>query len=322
MRTNLSLTIQLNTPCHEDWEKMDELEKGRFCKACNKDVIDFTGYSDKALQNFFLKHPILVCGRFTKEQTGKALYFNEAGRKKTDLVAALAVSVLTFSTISANASPAPLFNTPLVNAVSHHEHVMGAQNDSTIISGSITDVMGAPLQHATVFFEGKKYMTDEEGRFRVVLSFSEAVKGVFIFSYGGFVNEVRNYNPVMGSTNFSIRLRKEADPSSFVKGMPSILLNFPDLIVPQLFKKNKLSDDGIMVLAELANTLRYFPAVAVNINTQYYQSKKEALEKAKKLKHYLVEKEGVSEDRLLIKEPKRVNTQKEADIISFTANNE
>lgn len=322
MRRNLSVTIQLNTPCHEDWEKMDELEKGRFCKACNKEVIDFTGYSDKALRNFFLKHPILVCGRFTKEQTGTALYFNEPGRKKSDLLAVLAASALTFSAIPANAAPVTLFNTPLVNNVLHHEQVAGLQNDSTIISGSITDATGTPLQNATVFFEGKKYMTDEEGQFRVVLSSSEAVKGLFIFSYVGFVNEVRNYNPVMGSANFSIRLRKEAQPSSFVQGMPSIIFTFPDLIIPRLFKKNKLSDDGIMVLAELANTLRIHPATAVNVNTQYYQSKKEALDKAKKLKHYLVEKEGISEDRLLIKEPKKVNTPKEADIISFTANNE
>ncbi len=322
MRRNLSVTIQLNTPCHEDWEKMDELEKGRFCKVCNKEVIDFTGYSDKALQNFFLKHPILVCGRFTKEQTGSALYFNEPVRKKTDLVAALAASVLTFSTISANAAPVPLFNTPLVNAVLHNEHAVRSQNDSTIISGSITDATGTPLQNATIAFGDKRYMTDEVGNFRIVLSSSEAVKGIFIFSYGELVNEVRNYNPVMGSTNFSIRLRKEAQPSSFVKGMPSIIFTFPDLVIPQLFKKGKLSDDGIMVLAELANTLRNFPTLAVNINTQYQQSKKEALEKARRLKQHLVEKQGISEDRLLIKEPKKVNTKKEVDMISFTANNE
>lgn len=322
MRRNLSVTIQLNTPCHEDWEKMDELEKGRFCKACNKEVIDFTGYSDKALRNFFLKHPILVCGRFTKEQTGTALYFNEPGRKKPDLVAALAASVLTFYTISANAAPAPLFNTPLVNAVSHHEHGALSQNDSTIINGSITDVMGTPLQQATISFGGKKYTTDEEGKFHIVLSSSEAVKGVFIFSYGGFVNEVRNYNPVMESTNFSIRLRKEAQPISIIIGIPSITFHFPELTTSRLFKKDRISDDAIIVLAELANTLRNHPATVININTQYLQSKKEALEKAKKLKQYLVEKEGISEERLLIKEPKKVSTKKEADMISFTANNE
>lgn len=320
MRTNLSLTIQLNTPCHEDWEKMDELERGRFCKACNKEVIDFTGYSDKALQNFFLKHPILVCGRFTQEQTGRALYFNEAVRKKTDLVAILAASALTFSTISANAAPMPLFNTPLVNAVSHHEHVAGSQNDSTIISGSITDILGTPLQQATISFGGKKYTTDEEGKFHIVLFLSEAVKGVFIFSYVGFVNEVRSYDPVMGSTNFSIRLRKEAQPISIIIGIPRITFHFPKLTTSQLFKKDRISDDAIIVLAELANTLRNHPATVININTQYLQSKKEALEKAKKLKQYLVEKEGISEKRLLIKAPKKVNTKKEADMISFAQN--
>lgn len=322
MGAKMSLTIQLDTPCQEDWEKMDALEKGRVCKACNKEVIDFTGYSDKELQHFFLQNSILICGRFTREQTGTALYFNGPGRKKQELLPAIAASVLAFSTISANAAPAPLFNTPVVNTVVHNLYAAEPSQDSTIISGSITDATGFPLQNATVFFQDKKYTTDEGGNFRVVLSSSEAVKGVFIFSYGDLVNEVRNYNPVMGSTTFSIRLRKKAQPLAITMGVPRITFEFPELTTSQLFKKDKISDDAIIVLAELANTLRNHPATAVNINTQYHQSKKEALGKAKKIKEYLVNKQGISDDRLLITEPLKVNTRQGADVISFTTNNE
>lgn len=317
MRTNMSLTIQLKTPCHEGWEKMDEQGKARFCKVCSKEVIDFTGYSDNELQHFFLQNPILVCGRFTKAQTETALHFNVAGKKKPDLIAAIAASLLTCSTISVNAAPVPLFNTPVVNAALHHQYAAKPQHDSTIISGSITDVMGTPLQQATISFGGKEYTTDEEGKFHIVLSSSEAVKGVFIFSHGDLVSEVRNYNPVMGSTTFSIRLRKEAR-ELITMGLPIITFDFPALTISQLFKKDKINESAVLVLTNLANALRNKPNVPVSINTYYFQSKKDALHKAKKLREYLIDKQGIGEERLFIAEPQKVHTLQDANSISFT----
>jgi hypothetical protein len=63
---NFSLTIP--EPCHENWDKMNPVEKGRFCNACQKTVIDFSSMSDRQLAEFFKKPPEAVCGKFDQFQ--------------------------------------------------------------------------------------------------------------------------------------------------------------------------------------------------------------------------------------------------------------
>lgn len=72
MRKYIQLSIP--EPCHEDWDKMTTVDKGKFCGACQKKVIDFTMMSDDQLMAFFRK-PVQsltkegsTCGRFTGEQ--------------------------------------------------------------------------------------------------------------------------------------------------------------------------------------------------------------------------------------------------------------
>ena len=40
------IQIKLTTPCHENWSNMRPAEKGRYCAACQKTVVDFTQMND------------------------------------------------------------------------------------------------------------------------------------------------------------------------------------------------------------------------------------------------------------------------------------
>ena len=66
----MSKHLQLQVPdsCHENWDKMTRMEKGRFCGSCQKKVIDFTNMSDRELVAFFKKPLESVCGRFRQDQ--------------------------------------------------------------------------------------------------------------------------------------------------------------------------------------------------------------------------------------------------------------
>ena len=69
-----SLQIQLPKPCHEDWDKMNPVEQGRFCNSCQKAVVDFTGMSDAQLVAFFKKPSTgSICGRFDNDQLARDL---------------------------------------------------------------------------------------------------------------------------------------------------------------------------------------------------------------------------------------------------------
>jgi hypothetical protein len=66
------LQLQIPTPCHEDWDNMSPVEKGRFCSSCQKQVVDFSRMSDREVAIFFKKPSTgSVCGRFMEDQLNR-----------------------------------------------------------------------------------------------------------------------------------------------------------------------------------------------------------------------------------------------------------
>lgn len=72
MSKKIQLTIP--EPCHENWDAMTTVEKGKFCGSCQKEVIDFSVMSDRQLAEFFKKPSTgSVCGRFMTDQLDRNL---------------------------------------------------------------------------------------------------------------------------------------------------------------------------------------------------------------------------------------------------------
>ena len=66
------LQLQIPTPCHENWDHMSPVEKGRFCSSCQKQVVDFSRMSDREIAMFFKKPSTgSVCGRFMEDQLNR-----------------------------------------------------------------------------------------------------------------------------------------------------------------------------------------------------------------------------------------------------------
>lgn len=64
------MKIEINKPCHENWDAMTPNERGAFCAVCSKNVIDFSKQSLDEIKNFFSSFPKSnkVCGRFKESQ--------------------------------------------------------------------------------------------------------------------------------------------------------------------------------------------------------------------------------------------------------------
>ena len=61
--------ISIPEPCHEDWNKMTPIEKGRFCSSCSKTVVDFTQKSATEIQQYLTENKgEIVCGHFYRKQ--------------------------------------------------------------------------------------------------------------------------------------------------------------------------------------------------------------------------------------------------------------
>ncbi len=74
--------IQVTSPCNEDWNKMADSEKGRFCDACAIQVIDFTLLTDHQVLSYLASAKGKVCGRFSTEQLDRGLNDTSVKKKK------------------------------------------------------------------------------------------------------------------------------------------------------------------------------------------------------------------------------------------------
>ena len=68
MSKNRTIQINIHEPCSQNLDEMAVTPNGRFCSHCEKNVIDFSTWSDTALYNFFAKNTAHVCGRLSPAQ--------------------------------------------------------------------------------------------------------------------------------------------------------------------------------------------------------------------------------------------------------------
>lgn len=66
MKKQFTLTVL--TPCHENWNTFTPTQKGKFCGACQKEVIDFTSWTDDEIKHYFKNTTQSTCGRFKQPQ--------------------------------------------------------------------------------------------------------------------------------------------------------------------------------------------------------------------------------------------------------------
>lgn len=61
--------ISIPKPCHEDWNKMDPNNEGKFCNSCSKTVVDFTKMDKEEIHTYFKqKSGENTCGHFYASQ--------------------------------------------------------------------------------------------------------------------------------------------------------------------------------------------------------------------------------------------------------------
>jgi hypothetical protein len=68
-----SLVLHITEPCNESWENMPSTATGKFCQRCERELIDFSGYSDTRLTEFLQQNNGKMCGRFSAGQLNRNL---------------------------------------------------------------------------------------------------------------------------------------------------------------------------------------------------------------------------------------------------------
>lgn len=143
------LQISIPEPCHEDWNQMTPMERGRFCDACQKNVWDFTKASDRELYRFFENKPQGVCGRFSTHQLNRDIVpMVDKPHKRAPWYFA---GVLSLGSLWANAQDIPeTEEKPNHSVVVKTGDCDSLQESINGIHFTVTDNLGDPLAHALI----------------------------------------------------------------------------------------------------------------------------------------------------------------------------
>lgn len=119
------LQIHIPKPCHEDWNKMAPVDKGKFCGSCNKQVVDFSLMSDQQVLNYFSTATGKTCGRFAEDQLQRELIPTKIEKKKTWWFAALMPLLLFFDKATAQKKNITTLGTPAIIKKDPIQQIMG-----------------------------------------------------------------------------------------------------------------------------------------------------------------------------------------------------
>lgn len=160
-----TLIIEIPEPCNEKWSEMEPTAKGRACARCERELIDFTAFSDRQLVDYLSKHNGKLCGHFSPRQLNKNLLPVAASYSGLSLPAlALLAATLTANPVQAHVTTAP------TETVSQKSPVK-APPEERIVDGMVIDAeTGEPVIGAHVFLQlnGANVMalvTDIDGYF-------------------------------------------------------------------------------------------------------------------------------------------------------------
>ncbi|MGG9963542.1 hypothetical protein [Ferruginibacter sp. SUN106] len=302
MKENTPLHITVPKPCSQNWDAMPGEGEGRHCMQCHTTIYDFSQMSDTELFNFFKQRPDTHCGRFHNTQLQRDILPIASKRNvipyKFTKIAAAIFAVLSFRSLSLQANKKT--TTTILDADYAAKKI--PTSGKVIISGTIKDSEGHPLENATVIFDvAQVAVTDKEGKFSFELPEAAATSHTLYFNYGDLITAVRNYHPAMLSTTYDVVLNKKGEgfhtmgiampPSDQLGALPSLL-----------FKTNayKLNADNKAILAAVAAKMKAVPDALITVNAyagscgrQYIYSYR-----VYNIKKYLIEKQGISEDRI------------------------
>ncbi|WP_276372676.1 carboxypeptidase-like regulatory domain-containing protein [Chryseolinea sp. H1M3-3] len=185
-----NIRIQIPTPCQEKWSSFTTTAKGGFCSSCQKEVIDFTKWTEDELKLYFKTRPTNACGRFRQDQL-KVYTYNTTRKKPITWVSVLFGSfLLLFSSRQATGQVSEKLSTP----IEQYEPFVNGEVPAQVLSKTIriTGIVrssedGQVMPGVNVLQSGtvNGTTTNAEGQFFIELKDSIS-NPLLLFSFIGF----------------------------------------------------------------------------------------------------------------------------------------
>lgn len=162
MKNQLNLNIK--TPCSENFNQFTPTPKGGFCRACDKEVIDFTKMNAEAIMTYF-KHTSnqKTCGRFNNNQL-KTYNLKPIKNRRLGFLSGIGLACLAFfSSFTTQAQDTKNLNQPKENT---SEIKASKSKNNITVRGTVMEG-GIPLPGVNIVLQGSTdgVATDFDGNF-------------------------------------------------------------------------------------------------------------------------------------------------------------
>jgi outer membrane protein OmpA-like peptidoglycan-associated protein len=301
------LKISIPNPCSQNFAEMPKQGDGMYCGQCTKIVYDFSMMTDYELLNFFKTKPDVHCGKFHNSQLNRNIEPVVIRNKFLHKISAIAASVLALVALKPNTAKAQgeIIHFPTQTDKTTKKSTTTIK-DSINIKGVVKNEKNEALQNVLIKMDGVgETKTDENGVYDFGIIKVENAHNIY-YSCPNYVPVVRSYNAVMGSTVMDI-VMGHRDSNAVVYNdiiMGDIASFYDSKSVPTstMFSKGKLivTNDCKAILSSIAYKLKENPYATITINA-YFKKKDNQKMQAKRVNEivkYLVEKEGIAQDRI------------------------
>lgn len=221
------IQITITKPCSEEWSKMSPTEKGKFCNHCQKEVIDFTHWSDTALYNFFnQERKTEVCGRFFITQVNGHIKIPHQPQSKLYKIFVSFGLTLLFVHSSTKS-----FTQPPAKQENHFlESSQNQNNGHTTISGIVLDEENKPILGAIIEIRDHENSiitgatTDWDGKFSILLSSLPKSNTSIIAKYASYEKGLHSLGTTT-SQSFTFNLKPSQDYSEIVVTKKPVIID-------------------------------------------------------------------------------------------------
>lgn len=164
-----SRVVTIATPCIQNWEHMEEHEGHNFCNACQKCVIDFTGYTNEAILQVLTTSKTDVCGRLSQTQLDQLNFALIVAPSNRNWMKYLGVLAIGTSIFAQDVKGTPIKNK--IEQININPKAPGKSTPPKMIYGYLFDINHQPLNKIKVFISNTKLaaVTDINGRYEIKL---------------------------------------------------------------------------------------------------------------------------------------------------------
>jgi hypothetical protein len=175
---NSNTTITIDEPCTQNWAEMKKEADFGFCRTCNKNVIDFTNYTNAEILSVLTRASTPVCGRLTVTQLNQLNYYllvKPANRNWMKYLGVLAIGAAIFAQDASAAIPRVSTEITIQPTCRRDDK---KPNMLTRISGLILGPDKKPVSGIRLVILNTKYhaITDEHGRYEFIFKYGLDVK--------------------------------------------------------------------------------------------------------------------------------------------------